>query len=56
MRLFCDPKLNSEFLTHSLLEENKLCTKIKFSIENFFRACDEIFRNCEFGHIYLRNP
>ena len=32
---------------------NYHCTKMKFSIKNFFRKCDQI-RNCWFGHLYWK--
>ena len=30
----------------------KHCTKMKFSIKDFFNKCDQTVGNCGFGHIY----
>ena len=30
--------------------------KMKFSIKYLFSKCDQIRRNCRFGHIYWSNP
>ena len=53
-------------LVHSFLTETKLlthcyggpqdCTKMKFSLKNFFIKCDKFTKNCGFGHMYWRNP
>ena len=32
------------------------CTKMKFSIKDFFSKCDQSAGSCRFGHSYGKNP